>query len=407
MMGRLVSLGIIIVFIGSVCLAHADQMDDVVQTLIRESSEESLEDVEATLLKLGPVAVDSLVRLLASDDSALRMTAVRVLGRMDQSTDEKLFQALRDDRWKVRVAAVSVLAHHTSGTVVQRLLAILQDPHPAVRSASARALGRIGDTEATEALIRVLQDPQRLVRKSAAMALGKIGDRRATAPLVATLQDDAAVKRESMRALVLIGQPAVQSLSVIVADAKADPAIRQSVARVLGDIASPDGADALGVALRDNDVGVRRASADALVLIGQPAVEVLRIALLEESDPSVRAEAATILGRSGSATVWATKAVNLLIMALADQDAHVRAAVRQALVRVHAIAYPQVVTVLRNDNPLLRGQASTILGKIGHRGAIAPLETLLKTEPHPAVRESITAALVILHAKPTIVPRQR
>ena len=77
-MRRLVSVSVIVMFIGLVCSAYAGQMDDVVETLIRESSEQSLETVEATLLKLGPVAVDSLVRLLASDDNALRMTAILV-----------------------------------------------------------------------------------------------------------------------------------------------------------------------------------------------------------------------------------------------------------------------------------------------------------------------------------------
>ena len=87
-------MGVGLILIGVVCFAHANQMDDVVQALILEASEESLEDVESTLLKLGSVAVDSLIRLLASDDSALRMTAVRVLGSMDHSIDEKLFQVL-------------------------------------------------------------------------------------------------------------------------------------------------------------------------------------------------------------------------------------------------------------------------------------------------------------------------
>ena len=67
---------IVLIFIASTSLARAGQMDDVVQTLILGSSEESLEDIESTLLKLGPVAVDPLVRLLASDDNALRMTAI-------------------------------------------------------------------------------------------------------------------------------------------------------------------------------------------------------------------------------------------------------------------------------------------------------------------------------------------
>lgn len=406
-MRRLIVVGIIFVFIGSVCLAHADGMDDVVETLIRESSEQSMESVEATLLKLGPIAVDSLVRLLASDDNALRLTAVRVLGRMDHTVNEKLFQVLKDERWRVRVAAVSALAHHTSETVIQHLLAILQDTHPAVRSASVRALGRIGNTKATDSLILTLQDSQWVVRKSAAKALGKIGDPRATAPLIATLQDDDAVQRESMRALGHIGQPAIRPLSAIVADGNKDPSLRQTAALVLREIASvgsagsiADSAHALGVGLRDNDARVRNASADALVMIGQPALAVVRTALLQDPQPVVRAEAATILGRSGSATTWYGEAVDSLILALDDQEERVLAAVRKALVRIHVIAFGHLVAALEDGSAVRRRGASTVLGEIGHRGAIQPLEMLLTTESDPAVRQSIVSALAVLHAKP-------
>ncbi len=391
---------IVIVFIGSVCLAHADQMDDVVQTLIREASEESLESVESTLLKLGPVAVDPLVRLLASDDNVLRMTAIRVLGRMDHTVDKKLSQALRDDSWKVRVGAVRAFAHHTSERVVKELLTVLQDPYPAVRSASARALGRQGNAEAADSLILTLQDTQRVVRKSAAKALGDIGDPRAIAPLIAALQDHDAVRRESIKALAQIGQLAVQPLAAIVIDGNKDASFRQTAAMALRRIASADSVSALGVGLRDDNAGVRQASADALVRIGQPAAALMRIALLQDPNPVVRAEAAIILGRSGSATAWYAEAVESLIMALDDQEERVRTSVHKALVRIHAIAFQQLVAALQDNSALRRRGASTVLGEIGHRGAIQPLETLLATEPDSAVRKSIATTLKILHAKP-------
>ena len=52
-MSRLIAMGVGLILIGVVCFAHANQMDDVVQALILEASEESLEDVESTLLFSG------------------------------------------------------------------------------------------------------------------------------------------------------------------------------------------------------------------------------------------------------------------------------------------------------------------------------------------------------------------
>ncbi len=407
-MSRLIAMGVGLILIGVVCFAHANQMDDVVQALILEASEESLEDVESTLLKLGSVAVDSLIRLLASDDSALRMTAVRVLGSMDHSIDEKLFQVLRDDRWRVRVAVVSALAHHQSDRVVIQLLAKLQDAHPAVRAAAARALGRLGNVAAVDSLILVLQDEKRIVRKSAAKALGKIKDSRAIGPLIEILQEGGVVQWESMRALAHIGQPAVQPLSAIVADGTRSNFFRQIAAKALREIALLENepsvvtsVHALGVGLRDSDAGVRQASADALVIIGKPAADVLRTALLNDPDPEVRAEAATIFGRSGSARAWYAEAVDMLILALVDQEESVRAAAQAALIRIHVIAHGQLVVALKDKNPIRRMGVSTVLGAIGHRGSIQPLETLLKVESDPAVRTSIESALALLRTKPS------
>ena len=407
-MHRFVVVGIVSVFIGSASLSLADPMDEVVQALIQESSEPSLENVESTLLKLGPTAIDSLVRLLASTDNALRLTAVRVLGKMGRIAEQKLFQALQDDQWKVRVGAASALAHHTSEVVVKHLIAVLKDTHPAVRSASTRALGRIGNTKATGSLIFMLQDSKQVVRKNAAKALGRVRDHRATRPLVAALQDDEdSVRREAIAALAQIGQPAVEPLSAIVADGSRDPSSRQVAALTLRAIAEvgradsvSDGAFSLGIGLRDEHVGVRQASADALVMIGQSAVEVVRTALLQDENPEVRAEAATIFGRSASATTWYAEAVDALILALDDQEEDVRAMVRNALVRIHAITFPQLVDALKDSSPVRRKGAIAVLGRIGHRGAIKPLETLLATEPDSAVRKSIVSALEILRAKP-------
>ena len=400
---------------GLVSLVHADPMDEVVQTMILESSEEaeSLERVESALLKLGHTVVDSLVRLLASDDNTLRMTAIRVLGRMDRTTDEPLFLALRDDRWKVRVGAVNALAHHTSSdAIISHLLTLLDDAHLAVRSASARALGRHGSPKATDRLIATLQDSEWVVRKSVAKALGRIGDSRATAPLIEILRaEDSAVRRESMFALARIGHSAVHPLTTIVADKNNDPAFRQTAALVLREIALTDSvpsvvesAPALVVGLQDEDADVQQASADALVIIGQPAVGVVRTALLQDPKPRVRAEAATILGRSGSATTWYAEAVDALILALSDQDKGVRVAVRKALVRIHTIAFKQLVAALNDENALRRKGASMVLGELRHRGAIKPLEGLLTTEPDPAVRQSIAAALDLLREQPITTP---
>ena len=408
-MRRFILIALIGLLSWPVSYASAEPMDEVVRTLIQEASEESLENVEDTLVKLGPTAVHSLARLLASEDNALRMAAVRVLGKMDKIAREVLFQALSDEHWRVRAGAAVALGSHASDVVVNQLILATKDKHQAVRSAAVRSLGRIGNTKATESIVRALQDSNQLVRKNAAKALGIMKDAQAALPLISVLQDEDAVQREVIAALGQIGQPALSPLAVIVADDGVDSGLRRFAAEALVKVAYKMGergqsalleksAPSLMVGLRAENGALRKASADALVMIGQPAFGVVGEALFTDKNSAVRAEAASILGRSGAAKSWYAEAVDLLIVALDDQDESVRLMVQESLVRIHVIGLGQLLKALNDNNTLRRQGVSSILGKLRHRGAIDPLEIRLAIEPDQAVQQAIRSSLDTLRA---------
>ena len=54
-----------------------------------------------------------------------------------------------------------------------------------------------------------------------------------------------------------------------------------------------------------------------------------------------------------------------------------------------SLAIPSLLPLLQEQNPILRGEAATILGIIGSRDALAPLDKL-KDDPDSQVREIIT-----------------
>lgn len=56
------------------------------------------------------------------------------------------------------------------------------------------------------------------------------------------------------------------------------------------------------------------------------------------------------------------------------------------------LAIPSLLPLLQEKNPLLRGEAATILGIIGTRSALQPLEPLA-ADPDPQVRELVTDIL--------------
>jgi HEAT repeats len=100
------------------------------------------------------------------------MTALRPRSLVRTLTD-----ALRDDCWEVRVAAlegleVTLHGRRRSPRAVDRLL---QDSSKLVRLQAAETLGAIGDRAALVPLRRALDDRSPLVRRYVAEAIGRLG----------------------------------------------------------------------------------------------------------------------------------------------------------------------------------------------------------------------------------------
>jgi len=129
---------------------------------------------------------------------------------------------------------------------------------------------------------------------------------------------------------------------------KKDAAIREQAAKALR-LFFCDGraAGALCRALGDEIRGVRVDAAEALVKIGAPAVDHL-VATLKHPSAEVRNLAAKVLGRIGD-----TRAVESLVVALADADSTVRQASAGAfaLVGSRRGASDQQGTMHRRTNP--------------------------------------------------------
>ena len=133
------------------------------------------EQAAAALTKLGPPAVDPLLRTLRHQAAAARKNAAWALGAID-------------DR-----------------RAVAALIGALKDTEAPVREQAAWALGAIGDETAVPALIEALKDNAAKVREQAAWALGAIGDSRATDPLLPLLKDtDVGVRRQAAWALGVV-----------------------------------------------------------------------------------------------------------------------------------------------------------------------------------------------------------
>jgi HEAT repeats len=112
------------------------------------------------------------------------------------------------------------------------------------------------------------------------------------------------------------------------------------------------------------------------------------IATLDHPRGQFREAAVAALGRLGD-----ERAASAVVAALADDDEFVRRAAVTALPRVLAEdkAVVRMVQALHDDEDLVRTRAAQELGELGHRHAILPLGTLLRSEP-PGSRAQLAAA---------------
>lgn len=70
-----------------------------------------------------------------------------------------------------------------------------------------------------------------------------------------------------------------------------------------------------------------------------------------------------------------------------------------------SLAVPTLLPLLENNNPILRGEAATLLGIIGTKEALAPLRKLAN-DPDPAIRELVSDILQDTGALPPAVTNE-
>ncbi len=152
---------------------------------------------------------------------------------------------------------------------------------------------------------------------------------------------------------------------------------------------------ALVGALKDEDVGVRRAASTALATVaieGNIAVPSL-IEAIEDKDVEVRYTAAYALRNFGKDKI----VLPALIKALEDSNAYARSGAALALAQIGAdtkIAIPALIKALKDDNSAVRSYAAYALGKndTDYKIAIPGLLETLK-DPYAHVRSNAASSI--------------
>jgi HEAT repeat protein len=337
--------------------------------------------VEVILVRMGPVAIESLERGLRNKETAL--PAAQVLGAMGPRARPAigalvaLLQDLRasDDARAAAAWALGQIGPQTSDgppgqlagdPAIGALTAALSGP-PVVRRAAALALGESGQAAhpAIPSLARLSRDEDVTIALAACDALGQMRSRAGAAALLARLQQADAASPAAASALARLGPEARAAVSGLIdslRSKKADARLARAVLERLGAVAVPDLVDALKAPGE-----ARKPAAEVLGLMGPRAIAAAPAleALLSDRDPAVVLAAVAALVRidPGRSKVVVAAIVPLVLRPEAE-IATAATAILAGLGPDAALAAGVLVTALQAKDGRVVARAAFVLGRL-------------------------------------------
>lgn len=206
-------------------IGHAQAIVPLAARLKDENGD--ISDSAATALELlapeyGDDIAQAVAPLLNSQDSVLRMRAVRVLGSLTGAKVEPaLLMAIKDPDAEVRSEAIKALRGSGAEGYVEGLMLALNDEVDGVRRLAADALGTCDGDQPLQALALALEDHDPWVRAAAVRSL-----RRFEADMVSALLEQAA--RDSIGLVVIAALETMRERSFAAARPVLEDALKHS-----------------------------------------------------------------------------------------------------------------------------------------------------------------------------------
>lgn len=138
-----------------------------------------------------PEVVPYIIKLLKDKNSAVRKSAVEILGQLRvKEAIPEIIKLLKDKNKFVRESAVDVLHHRRVKEAIPEIIKLLKDKDERVRRRALYALSSLGGKQAIPELVNLLKDESRYVRRSALEALGQLDAKEAIPEIMKLLKDE-------------------------------------------------------------------------------------------------------------------------------------------------------------------------------------------------------------------------
>ena len=287
----------------------------------------------------------------------------------------------------VRSIAAIGLANIGDPKAIKYIEKLLSDPYEDVQEAAVEALARLSHWLPVDEFITLLRSSNPLLRKNAALILGKIGAREAVPALGFALKDgEVSVRKACIQSFSLLKtEDSIEFLILALTDE--EPEIRVSSALSLGSIEGAKAFESLSLLLMDSDDSVRGAVSKAFGLLRDKRAVVPLIGLLSDKNGFVVTTTIESLSQIGGDEARAS-----LLNMLSSGDREIRRTTIKSLSLFENIE-DILVPFLRDDDWATRMAAVEVLGRRA-RGAIRiELEKLLDTEDDSIVKKAIEESL--------------
>ncbi|HSE19365.1 MAG TPA: HEAT repeat domain-containing protein [Pyrinomonadaceae bacterium] len=208
-----------------------------------------------------------LAARLAEGDESSRLNAAETISEDESYDATPLLDALSDNSWRVRRAAIKGVSQRAAPEAITALLHSVVENHqnPSLLNSALQVLAS-SDVDTLSPLVDLLKHSDADLRMQAALALGDQGDTRAVAALVSALDDE-------------------------------DTNVRYHAVEALGKLKAADAVDALAEIAESRDFFLSFAALDALTKIGDARVAPRIVPLLE--DDLLNKPAVSLLGQLG------------------------------------------------------------------------------------------------------------
>jgi HEAT repeat protein len=369
--------------------------------LLEISQDENFaEDVKRALVFIGTDRPESLLPLFETDNAYQKRFICEVAGRIASPVYYNTFKnLLQDEDGHIRSLTAIGLSRLGNPEAIEHIKRLLNDPYEDVQEAAVDALSSLGSWLSVDELISMLRDLNPVLRKNSALLLGRIGSlkevskksetfwSRVVPALGFALKDEVVhVRKAAVEALSLLKtEDSVKFLTLALTDE--DPEIRISSALSLGHIGGAGVFEALSLLLSDPDDPVRVAASRALgILKDKKAVGPL-IGLLSDKNGFVVTVAIESLSSIGG-----DEARSAILSMLSSEDREVRRTAIKALSSFEDVE-EELLPYLKDDDWATRMAAVEVLGKRPAGVIRSELEKLLDIEEDPIVRKAVEESL--------------